>query len=814
MIEHNTRPVHKLRTMGMVALGIVLGGHAVPALGQDAGRERATTPSQQLIAKLRAACESDPKLRGALVEGDEPQGGVLSLKGTIDRQAQAGLIEEEAKRLLEESPAWKTDLPGGASASKMIVFPIRSELLPKLRAQFAKASADPAGGPSLFRQTRIDDLYFDAQGCLRVDALCINQQAYLAHNKPAATSKEHTVNRIVAEVLKQLSGCPAPEHVDRKVMGRLLPGRLKFEPDPVRILQRYANEAKLDDVLFREAWFDSEGQLSVDGLLGDGKPDERALAAEFVARPEIVKAYARPADQPPMKPALVVSPMSAGPWRRALIAALQKRFASDANSKGSLSILRHCRIDRARFAYSPDAGLLLEFEIVALLSGNQPVSPVYAPLLKGSKESIPFTPGVRPRFTSLPTPLPALQQKVASTPALDGVRLDDLVFGPTGKATLVGRWIGPSQAETIDAVLSPLVVELSKGNVSGPLERKLYELPTDRLLKSLRKKLLASPTETSLDRLFFRPAADRSARPEMVLQGATLITSLPETRTQIEEWLKTDDLAKEVGTAVVELLPRPKSLLTELRKLVALDSALDGVLVKSAGFDLENNLVLAGRQDHEGQAAGAIALIPKAAAAAWNGLPPPEAAPEGAFANFPLASLLKDLSSKLQYYSESDGVMLTRAYYDATSELVLAGRVSKPRGEYSALERRIKLLLGDDADIKLASLELKRQEVDPERKDKIVGRGAQALASGNLASFTQSDLEEAVYLAPGESTTWYLRGAYYYLSGNQALAKRDLGRAHALEKRDPALSHDRSGILERFQAPLRTTLEELMDAPP
>ncbi len=180
MIEDYPRLRHKLRAIGMVTLGILLSGHAAPALGQDAGREHAATTSQQLIAKLRAACESDSKLRGALVEGDEPREGVLSLKGTIDRREQAALIEDEARRLLEESPAWKADIPGGTSASKMIVFPIRSALLPKLRAEFAKASADPAGGPSLFRQTRIDDLYFDAQGCLRVDALCINQQAYLA----------------------------------------------------------------------------------------------------------------------------------------------------------------------------------------------------------------------------------------------------------------------------------------------------------------------------------------------------------------------------------------------------------------------------------------------------------------------------------------------------------------------------------------------------------------------------------------------------------------------------------------------------------
>ena len=253
-------------------------------------------------------------------------------------------------------------------------------------------------------------------------------------------------------------------------------------------------------------------------------------------------------------------------------------------------------------------------------------------------------------------------------------------------------------------MLSPLVGEHTKGKVTGPLEKKLAALPSDRLLKSLRKRLLTSPNETSLDRLFFRPGADQNVRPEIVLQGATLETTLSETKSHIEEWLNADELARDVGTAVVELTPRSRSLLTELRKLVAGDTALDGVLVKSASFDEENNLVLTGRQDRDAQAQGAIWLIPKAAAAAWKGLPRPKAAAEGAFAVFPLASLLKNLSSKLQSYSESDGVMLTRAYYDDKAELVLAGRASSRSGNYSPLERRIKMLIGDDADIKLASL--------------------------------------------------------------------------------------------------------------
>ena len=44
-------------------------------------------------------------------------------------------------------------------------------------------------------------------------------------------------------------------------------------------------------------------------------------------------------------------------------------------------------------------------------------------------------------------------------------------------------------------------------------------------------------------------------------------------------------------------------------------------------------------------------------------------------------------------------------------------------------------------------------------------------------------LDEAIFLKPTDSTAWYLRGAYHFLTGDRQLAARDLGRAHALEKK-------------------------------
>ena len=164
---------------------------------------------------------------------------------------------------------------------------------------------------------------------------------------------------------------------------------------------------------------------------------------------------------------------------------------------------------------------------------------------------------------------------------------------------------------------------------------------------------------------------------------------------------------------MIELTPRPKSLLTELRKLVARDTTLDGVLVKSVSFDEENNLVLSGRQDHEGQAKGAVDFVEKAAALAWKGLAPPKATRVGSFAVFFAQIVPQEPSSALQYYKESDGVSRHAAYYDERSRLVLAGRVSKPRADYGSLEGRIKSLISDDADIKLAALSLETQKSTP-----------------------------------------------------------------------------------------------------
>ena len=124
---------------------------------------------------------SDLKLHGALVQRGDLKEGKLSLHGTIDSQEQAGLLRGRGPaRLVEASPRWKEAFPDGLSASSMVVFPIKSELLPKLCADFAHTTNDSPREATLFQQTRIDDLYFDAHGGLQVVGLCINHEAFVA----------------------------------------------------------------------------------------------------------------------------------------------------------------------------------------------------------------------------------------------------------------------------------------------------------------------------------------------------------------------------------------------------------------------------------------------------------------------------------------------------------------------------------------------------------------------------------------------------------------------------------------------------------
>ena len=293
--ECGTRTAWTFILLGL-ELGFSVAGLRSTAMGQDALTKRAPGAVEQIVARLKSACESDPALRGARVQHGELNDGTLSLTGTIDRAEQVGLIEAEGQRLLEATPLWKAQVPGGVSAAKLILFPVRSELLPRLRSELARANTDPKARPVLLQQTRIDDLYFDVHDRLRAVGLCINQVAHLARKNATANPDNDPLTPIAQGIHDRLRGYPLPDGVDPKILANIQADQIVFEENPARRLQRWANESKLDNVLFRDARFDADGVLKLDGLLGDEA--ERAQAAALCSRPDFVKVYTCPSGKP------------------------------------------------------------------------------------------------------------------------------------------------------------------------------------------------------------------------------------------------------------------------------------------------------------------------------------------------------------------------------------------------------------------------------------------------------------------------------------------------------------------------------------
>src|SRR5205085_453523 len=126
--------------------------------------------------------------------------------------------------------------------AKLVVFPIRSDWLPRLRRDLAGAGGDPTARPGLPEQTRIDDLYFDRHARLRAVGLCINQGAYVARTNPAANPADDPLARIAQAIRDRLKAYPLPGGIDPDGIARLQ-ADIAFQENPVRPLQRLANQS-------------------------------------------------------------------------------------------------------------------------------------------------------------------------------------------------------------------------------------------------------------------------------------------------------------------------------------------------------------------------------------------------------------------------------------------------------------------------------------------------------------------------------------------------------------------------------------------
>ena len=127
-----------------------------------------------------------------------------------------------------------------------------------------------------------------------------------------------------------------------------------------------------------------------------------------------------------------------------------------------------------------------------------------------------------------------------------------------------------------------------------------------------------------------------------------------------------------------------------------------------------------------------------------------------------------------------------------------------------ANDQALKTMVAPDPNLRV-KLSLASQPFDAEASERIRARAIDALVGGGLPGFGVQALDEAIFLKPTDSTAWYLRGAYYYLTGDRQLAARDLGRARGLEKKFEARRAERHSLLQRFQGAQRASIEEVLN---
>ena len=614
MFSHGFMPHthHGLKkSTGVIAAVMLLGGFAPGvARGEDAQR----TAQDAVLKKLRAECATVLALRGARVQGSDVRGGRLELSGTLDQAEQAEPLAEAARRIIESEPTWRDRFPNGASAQGMSLFPIRSDYLRRLRRDFA---AQP---PGLLARTRLEDAFYDPNGLLHVIGFCIDQSAHIATRPEAAPTDAESPNEtLTLAVRDRLKGyLTVAQRVPENL--RLTLDVRRFAENPARVLQRLANQdPRFDGVFCRDAWYDADGTLQIAGLI-DG-PESRADVAGLLRRPEFLKEYGPLSLSSPAGPERSLGGLTASTWNASLLKALQARVAVN-------NPLKHCRLTRVRFLYPTRGDLRLHFDGIGFLRGEQDTAERLTTFLRDecrkalkATGSLPY--GIEEKLEQFPNPRLELQTRVSADPALDGVRIDDVAFGPDGAIALSGLRVNAR------AALVPARLRSGPPRTGPPARRRrpglgplsgMTELPTDRLLRDLRAWSAAKGDgEVCLERAYFVLEGDAGSPVVLRIQGFCNAHHRAEVVAELSRWAEGHAVVKRLEEAhkpggslhvwVLALTPKTVSLVTALRRLVPHDPTLDGVRIDRGSYDERSVFVLTGLQDHAGQAETLVPLL-------------------------------------------------------------------------------------------------------------------------------------------------------------------------------------------------------------
>jgi hypothetical protein len=500
--------------------------------------------------------------------------------------------------------------------------------------------------------------------------------------------------------------------------------------------------------------------------------------------------------------------MTATPWRSALLGHLQELFAKDTEW-----LFWHTRLDRASFAYSQDGlALKLRFAGVCIHPTADAVrvllprrldqeSAKWLKLPRPAKPQVEFG-GIR----RLDNPSKRLQAIVPEWRALDGVRIDNAYFDPQGRFGLIGLWKGAPQTVELESLLkSALRGEEEILLTRGLNWQQMIPVASDKLLKELRTWTTRNLEESYLETLFF----DDSGR--LTLKG--FCKKGPQANIKAAEAQLSKRMDALLGTrsirpSAVMLVQHSQSLTDHLRAQVPRDAALDGLRIDHGIYDADGRFLLSGVQDHRGQAEHLDPLLRAAAETTEWAQQLPNGWRIGTFDPYPLRPLLDTLARKMPIDPVFDGVIFTRAFYDAQGQLVFAGTVVG-RPTRPGIEDRIKRMLNLDTHLGVrVSLQAQKKEIARAEQATAIALG-RILAGDFVSSVPLLDL--ALLHDPEDTTSWYLRAACNLTQGDPALAERDLRRLISLERNNDNARRARYRRLERFQGGLRMRIDALID---
>lgn len=692
---------------------------------QQDGPETAgqTEAREAFLTRLRMSCFESHNLRGTVIVGIDLTKEPAALEGVVDQVEHQKLLEELAHKVRDTVPYWKQMLPKGISAREMRHVPIRSKYLPLLQEYFANARSgntlkvNIAGVEKdvdfgdILRKTRLDEIYGDSYGKLIVEVSCVEPSPYAADR---LENQKTLAKAIELEIARRLL-------IDYKIPEKDLP----YQPDKMVILKQFSNPVvalqdlvsrskKLDDVVFLDAFFDSDGSLELRGLFGS--PEQQTHVSnliEFYAKEKgsILIRETGQLHYPWKLQSMLKNPVI---WNSRLLNNLQSQLVEHGDQGDML--FRQTRLDRAYFTHSVDS-LLLNFEGVTCCESFNKTPEAerkrlekylnvewrniwrqLAPLIELPADA--NASGIK----CVPQPQIPIQAMVASNLRLDGIRVDldkEPNFDKEGKLILHGVWGGDKQAKLLEESIAGISKEMEYLIQRGTnwREMRLWDVEQDR--NNLRVWAAQNLDETWIERLFF----DEGGR--LAVKG---FTASEEARSKIEVKLRelmsnnpvlggSSSLRGDLGDSQLaddeQQVRKPSSRLinvdikkvntpkiVQIRSRIAPgehtslppDPTYDGIKIDRCYYDAHGTFVITGLLDQPIQERFLKAVIEELALTSeWQQhLPRDWRLDMESFKVMPLKPMLDRLRRIMPALELFDGIVVERAYHDAGDRLVLA----------------------------------------------------------------------------------------------------------------------------------------------